>query len=185
MNELERFIAEIKNVHGSRHHQIKNSYDTKDFYRGYIKGLDRDSQYYITERQYGEVLRATNDMLMGRLLDGCQVVFPYNFGSIQIEGYKHSFKIVDGKLRTSQIIDWDSTIRLWYEDYECRKNKTLVRKDQGEMFYVLKYHHSKGRLKNKGFLCFTPCRRITDIINKKMIEGEINVLPRVRYGTTE
>jgi hypothetical protein len=51
------------------------------------------------------------------------------------------------------------------------------------MFYVLKYHHARGRLKNKRFLCFTPCRRVTDIINKKMIEGEINVLPRVRYGS--
>lgn len=43
MNELEMFIADIKNVHGKREHKIKNSYDTKDFYRGYIKGLDRDS----------------------------------------------------------------------------------------------------------------------------------------------
>lgn len=183
MNELEQFIANAKNVHGKRVHNATNSYDTKDFYRGYIKGLGKDSKYFVSERKYGEILRVTNDILTGKLLDGYQVVFPYNFGSMQIESFKESFKIVDGKIRTSMMVDWNETLKLWYEDEECRKNKTLVRKDRGGRYCTLRYHRSNGRLQHKKYLYFMPCRRLTNIINKKMEEEGLDVLPRLKYGS--
>lgn len=184
MNDIEKFVADTKNVHGSRFHKVKNSYDTKDFYRNYIKGIDRQGKFFVTERQYGEILRITHDIITEKLLDGCQVVFPYCFGLLQIESHKNVIKFVDGKLRTSYMVDWDKTIRLWYEDEECRKNKTLVRNDNPNR-YVVKYHRSRGRLANKKYLCFMPSRVLTDKINKKMHEEGLNVLPIIRYGTTE
>lgn len=177
MNDLNEFMVNIKNANRPRNHIIKNSYDTKDFYRNYIKGLDRKSELFITERKYGEVIKATNDIIQERLLDGRQVVFPYGLGSLQIESHENTIKIVDGEIHTSYMIDWNETIKLWFSDDECMKNKTLVRSDY-PLRYVVQYRRPNVPIKNKQCLCFSPCRNLTGKINTKMKEEGLDVIPR-------
>lgn len=176
-NNLKDFMVEIKRAHQTRKHKVTNSYDTKDFYRNYIKGLDKNSEYYISEKQYGNILKVTNDLIMEKLLEGFQVVFPYNLGCLQIESSKNKFYYKNGELKTTYMIDWNETIKLWFEDDECRKNKTFVRRDNAEK-YIVRYHHAKGKLKNKTLLYFLPCRRLTDKIEQKRKEEGINAIPR-------
>lgn len=177
LNDLNKFMIQVKNANGPRNHIAKNSYDTKDFYRNYIKGLDKNSDLFITERKYGEIIKVTNDIIKERLLDGCQVVFPYGLGSLQIESHENTIKIVNGTIHTSYMIDWNETIKLWFSDNECRKKKTLVRNDN-PLRYVVQYRRPKIPMANKQCICFLPCRDLTGKINTKMKEEGLNVIPR-------
>lgn len=176
-NDLREFMIQAKNVHGPRYHRAANSYDTKDFYRNYIKGLDRQSDLFVTERKYGEIIKATNDIIQERLLDGCQVVFPYGLGSLQIESRENVANIVDGKIHTSYMIDWNETLKLWFENDECRQRKMLVRTD-APLRYVVKYRRPTVPMTNKQYLCFLPCRNLTGKINTKIKEEGLDVVPR-------
>jgi hypothetical protein len=45
-------------------------------------------------------------------------------------------KLVDGKVRYVAPIDWKSTKKLWEDDIQAKKNKTLVKFPPGEVFYI-------------------------------------------------
>lgn len=173
-DELNEFMTEIKKARYKRNSKL-NSYDLKDFYRDYIKGLDRNSEYFIGEKQYGDIIRATNKLIQERLLDGCQVVFPYSLGSLQLECRKNKVSIKDGKLVSSYSVDWIGTMKLWYEDSQCRKEKRLVR-NMNDFRYMLKYRRGKGYLKNKQYLNFLTCRPLKKIIKNKLENEGLDVL---------
>jgi len=57
-------------------------------------------------------------------------------GSLEIRKKPSRISIVDGKLVTNLPIDWDATLRLWYEDKESFDNKTFVRVENEEIYKV-------------------------------------------------
>jgi hypothetical protein len=57
-------------------------------------------------------------------------------GTLEIRKKPARVSIVDGKLVTNLPIDWDATLKLWYEDKESFENKTLVRVESEEIFKV-------------------------------------------------
>lgn len=116
-------------------------------------------------------------MIQERLLDGCQVVFPYGFGSLQIESHQNVARFVNGELHMSYMINWDETIKLWFSDEKCREKKTLVR-DDSPLRYVVQYRRPNIPMKNKQSICFMPCRNLTGKINTKSKEEGIDAIPR-------
>nr|DAU83974.1 MAG TPA: hypothetical protein [Crassvirales sp.] len=49
-------------------------------------------------------------------------------GTLEVRKIERNIRIgKDGEIITNLPIDWDSTLKLWYEDEESYKNKTIVR----------------------------------------------------------
>ena len=175
MSDFDSFSKDIRRVHDKRKIKIKNSYDTKDFYRNYIKGVDKQSDQFVTELQYGMILRITNDLLTERLLDGYSIVFPFNLGSLQLCSLPVKFEIRNGELYTNSQIDWYQTLKLWHEDEDCKQRKQFVR-SLNKYKYIVKYMRSGRTKKNFVFLSFNPSRHLIKKIGDRLESDGINTL---------
>lgn len=55
-------------------------------------------------------------------------------GRLELRKYDAKIYLKDNKVVTNLPIDWDKTLRLWYEDKESYDNRTLVRMEEKEVF---------------------------------------------------
>lgn len=138
-------------------YKINNSYGLKDAYRWAIKNkyINRN----ITEANYRVIVNTINQYFQDRLLQGYDVKFPERMGVIEIRKYNTHISFEDGKLVTNMAVDWDKTLRLWYEDSEAYSKKTLVRCEAKERFKIF-YNKRRAKYKNKDFYEFAPTRNI-------------------------
>lgn len=66
-----------------------------------------------------------NKFLMGKVLDGNEIVFPSNLGTLSIVGEKQKIRYDEDGNITGLPVDWKSTREMWEESPET-KNKKYV-----------------------------------------------------------
>ena len=88
---------------------------------------------------------------------------------------KYNAKIViDGKkIRTNLPIDWDRTLKLWYEDKESYKNKTLIKVEEKEI-YKIYYNRNIADFTNKTFYRFDINRALKRKLKQNIKDGKID-----------
>ena len=101
-------------------------------------------------------------------------------GSLEIRKRPTRVAIVDGKLVTNLPIDWDATLKLWYEDEEAFNNKTLVRIENEEVFKVY-YNKKEANYNNKSFYEFKPNRDIQRSLTKHIRAGNLDAYLLKKY----
>jgi len=104
---------------------------------------------------------------------GKDVKFPQRMGSLELRKQFPEVKYKDGKLKVGYPIDWDATLKLWYEDSESYTNKTLVRSTEKEVFKIL-YNRAECNCPNKGFFEFHVNRDIKRRLKKHIKQGRID-----------
>jgi hypothetical protein len=165
-------ISVLKASQKKHHFKITNSYWTKDAYRWCITNKLIDKS--ISEKNFREIINTLNQSLQDRLLKGFEVRLPERMGSIEVRKYKTNIRFENGRLVTNLSVDWDKTLRLWYEDEEAYAKKTLIRCETKERF-VFVYSKRKAKYKNKVFYEFTPTRsmrlKLKEKINKQGFEA--------------
>lgn len=80
-------------------------------------------------------------------------------GRLEIRKYPTIITTDGKKVKTNLPIDWQATLKLWYEDEECMKNKQLVRINIPEIFRV-HYNRNKANYNNKSFYQFSTNREL-------------------------
>lgn len=155
--EEEKFINAIKKVSGPRVHKINNSYGVYDYYKYYRKTKPKDKKYVLTESQYFKIIREINALLVEDFLQGNDITLPHKMGRLELRKVKSTIKLEGSKVKTNLPIDWNRTLKLWYEDPECFKNKTLVKIPEVEL-YKIYYNKTKANFINKSFYQFTANR---------------------------
>lgn len=154
----EEFRIGVLKANQKKHHfKVRNSYGTKDAYRWAMKHKMIDKS--LSEKDFRKIINALNQSLQDQLLQGRDIRLPAVMGRIGIRKLPVFIGLEEGKIRTNLPVDWDKTLRLWYEDEESYMNKTLVRCDEKEKF---KFHYDKSSAlyNNKLFFEFTPTRNI-------------------------
>lgn len=169
----EEFRIGVLKANQKKHHfKVNNSYGTKDAYRWAIK--NRLIKKSVSEKDFRKIINGLNQSLQDKLLQGFDVRFPERMGGIGIRKMDATVTLEEGKLKTNRAIDWQSTIKLWYEDKESFDNKTLVRCVADEKFKFL-YARKKANYVNKMYYEFTPTRslklRLKEIINNQGFEA--------------
>ena len=61
------------------------------------------------------------------------------------------------KIKTNLPIDWNATLKLWYEDKKAYEDRFLVRMNVPEIYKVF-YNKNTANYNNKSFYQFTPNR---------------------------
>ena len=104
-------------------------------------------------------------------------------GKLELRKRPTIVEFKEGKLRTNLPIDWDSTLKLWYEDEQSYKDKRLVRQETKEVFKVF-YNKYRADYPNKSFYQFHINREIKKGLKHKIKNGEIDslMLYRIRHG---
>lgn len=152
--EYTEFIDTIKNVKGNRTHKISNSYGVYDAFKFYRKNKPKQSKFVLTESQYFAVIRKINQKYSDKLQEGFDIEFPEKMGKIELRKYILEPRLDEqGKLIYKAPIDWDATLKLWFDSEEDRNNKTLVKIEAKESFKVL-YNKHKANYNNKAFYTF-------------------------------
>ena len=137
METLGEFKRRIKKVNQPRKYKVRNSLGVYDGYKYYRKNKPDSKEYVLTESQYFAIIRKINLLLVDELLMGNDVKLPKSMGTIEIRKYDRRVILgTDGKVHTNLPIDWDKTLKLWYEDGEAFKDKTLIRIDKSEIFKI-------------------------------------------------
>lgn len=170
--EEQEFRSNIRRVADARKHKVKGSLGVYDAYKWYRKNKPKEKKYILTESQYFTIIRRINEALREELLKDGDLLFPNKMGRLEIRKYPAIITNDGKKIKTNLPIDWNATLKLWYEDDECLKDKTLVRVNVPEIFRVY-YNKGKANFDNKSFYQFSTNRELKRML-RDTIKNDIN-----------
>lgn len=164
---MNNFFTEVKKSKSKREHKITASLGMREAFRYYTK-----QSKSLDETTFRKVIRYMNSLLQESLSSGEDINLPCRMGKLELRKFKTKVSFRDGKIITNLPVDWNETLKLWYEDEEAFKTKYRVRMEVPEVFRVY-YKKSSANYNNKSFFTFQTCRDLkqklkTNINNKKV-----------------
>ena len=170
---MDEFRRKVLKVDHSRNHKVKNSIGVYDIYKHIRKNKWYDIGRPITEHQFYTIIREVNNVLADNLLKGNDIVFPNKMGRLEIRKFEPIIRFEDNKLTVRLPIDWDRTLKLWLEDEEAYKERTLVKMEEKEIFKVC-YNKTRANFPNKGFYQLQINRDLKIALKKKIKLGNFD-----------
>ena len=169
---LAEFSAQVRRV-GSHPHKITGSWGVYDYFKFYRRTKPKEKKYILTESQYFAIIRKVNTILAESFVRGKEVHFPMRMGTIELRKTLKKPRLgPDGKVIFHTLIDWDKTIKLWYEDPEAYKNKTIIRQESREVFKTF-YNKARATFENKSVYMFQLNKELKREISKNKRKGII------------
>lgn len=165
--------TEILKLNEPREHKVRNSLGVYDMYKLIRKNKWFDIGRPVKEHEFYAVVRQMNNLLADELLHGRDIVLPQRLGTLELRKYDAVMKFSNGQIRTNLPIDWDRTLKLWEEDEEAYKERTLVKMEEKEIFKVF-YNRSRANFNNKSFFEFEINRDLKRRLKQKIKSGAID-----------
>ena len=172
MNQ-EEFRAQVLKLNEPRIHRVSGSLGVYDAYKWVRRNKWLNIGKPISEHDFYSVVRLINNNLADQLVNGTDINLPHRLGRLEVRKNAASITIKDGKVKTNLPIDWDATLKLWFEDEQSYHDKTLVKQDQQEIFRVI-YNRSKADYTNKSFYQFDLNRDIKKRLKQQIREGKLD-----------
>ena len=174
INSYKDFKLAIQGLQNTRTHKITNSLGVYDAYKHIRKNKWFDIGRPLTEHEFYQIIRKVNNYLAEELVNGNDITFPNRMGKLELRK-RNSLPVIDknGSLKVTYAIDWDSTLKLWYDDEEAFNNKTLVKFPERSIFRV-KYNKNTANYENKSFMEFQINRDIKTRLKQKIKNNEID-----------
>ena len=174
INSYKDFKSAIQGLQNTRTHKVTNSLGSYDAYKYIRKNKWFNIGKPLTEHEFYQIIRRINNYLAEELINGNDVIFPNRMGKLELRK-RNSLPVIDknGNLKVTYAIDWDSTLKLWYEDEEAFNNKTLVRLPERNIFRI-KYNKNTANYNNKSFMEFQVNRNIKVRLKQKIKNNEID-----------
>lgn len=167
------FRNKVKKVTDKRKHKITGSLGIRAAFLFVQRNKWFNIGRVLKEQQFQQIIRGVNNLLAQELMKGNSITFPLRMGSLELRKYQGSVHNINGKLNINYPINWDATLKLWYEDKESYKNKQLVRYTQKEYIKII-YNKITANYENKAFFQFIANREIKRIITKRIKQGKID-----------
>lgn len=164
---------EILKVKDTRVHKVSNSIGVYSIYKEIRKNKWFDIGRPLTEHQFYSIIRTINKELAKLLIQGEDIKLPCRMGTLELRKRKTAITFENGKLKTTLPVDWDRTLKLWCDDEEAYKERTLIKAQEQEVFKV---HYSKARANyiNKSFYQFNINREIKKALKHNIKEGKVD-----------
>lgn len=170
MNDFRRKVLKVDQP---RVHKITNSYGVYDAYKYIRKNKWFNIGRNLTEHQFYYIIRTINNYLADLLVIGKDIHLPCRMGNIEVRKKENNITFKDGKLKAHLPIDWDKTLKLWSEDEEAYKKRTLVKTEDKETFRVW-YNKTKANYNNQSFYEFKANRDLKIRLKKKIKNGNFD-----------
>jgi hypothetical protein len=158
-----------------REFKIKGSFGVYDVF----KKIRRDGWYNIErpvkEKEFYAIIRGVNNLLAENIANGIDVVFPHKMGKLELRKFKCGAFMSDNKLQITYPINWSETLKLWYQDVEARKAKTLLYAEQPYIYRVA-YNKSNANYNNLCFYNFAVNRFIKLALKENIKAKKIDAL---------
>lgn len=170
---MDDFRRPILKVDGPRKHKVNNSNGVYQAYKYIRKNKWFNIGRPLTEHEFYTIVRQVNNYLADELLHGHDITLPHRLGRIELRKYDARITINDGVLKTNLPVDWDKTLKLWSEDEEAYKERTLVKMEEKEIFKVF-YNRRNANYENKSFYEFEVNRDLKRRLKQKIKSGAID-----------
>lgn len=167
------FRNKILKLSESRKHKIRNSMGVYQAYKYIRKNKWFDIGQPVTEHQFYSIIRRMNNLLADALIHGHDIKLPCRMGTIEVRKYDARISVEDGKVKTNLPIDWDRTLKLWSEDEEAYKERTLIKMEEKEIFSIY-YNRTKAKYENKSFYEFRPNRQLKLMLKRNIKAGRLD-----------
>lgn len=178
-------LQEFKNsIHGApKKMKVTNSWGVYDAYKHMRKNGWYNIGRPVKEKEFYAIIRGVNKLLAEELGKGNTVRFPERMGTLELRKYQQGASIVNGKLKVTYPINWSDTLKLWYEDGEAYKNKTLLRFNE-KYVYRVKYlvNFDNAKYENKCFYQFVLNRKIRKALKENIKKDKIDCLYEVKMN---
>ena len=173
INSYKDFKLVIQGLQNTRTHKITNSLGNYDAYKYIRKNKWFNIGRPLTEHEFYQIIRRINNYLAEELVNGNDIIFPNRMGKLELRK-RNSLPVIDknGKLKVTYAIDWDKTIKLWFEDEEAYNKRQLVKIPEREIFRI-RYSKEDANYKNKSFIEFQVNRDIKVRLKQKIKNNEI------------
>lgn len=173
--DYKEFKIKLIRAEVPRKAKVRNSWGVYDSYKHIRKKHWYDIGRPLKEHEFYSIIREMNNLLAKEIVKGNIVVFPYNMGKLELRKFKPEVKIVDGKLKVGYPINWEETMKLWFNDEEARTNKILLRHEP-EYIYHIKYNKFGALYENQCFYEFEVNRFIKQALAKSINDGKTETL---------
>ena len=170
---LEDFKRTTLKLNEPRTHKVTGSLGVYDAYKYIGKNKWLNIGRPLSEHEFYSIIRKVNEYLADSLLRGHDIVLPHKMGRIEVKKYEARITLEGNKVKTNLPIDWDRTLKLWYEDEESYKNKTLIKMEEKEIFKVC-YNKSKADFNNKSFYQFDINRDLKRRLKQQIKNGALD-----------
>lgn len=170
---FEEFRSSQQRIHEHRKHKITGSLGVYDAYKWIRKNNWLNIGRVLTEKEFYSIIRTVNNKLADKLISGEEITFPHRMGRLELRKYKPFIGYKDGKLQVKLAIDWDATLKLWYEDQEAFEEKLLIKIPEKEIFKVL-YNKFSAHYTNQSFFDFSTNREIKRSLTPKIKNRQID-----------
>lgn len=170
---MDNFRKEVLKVNKPRKHKVNNSLGTYDAYKYIRKNKWFDIGRPLTEHEFYTIVRSVNNYLADELLQGNDIVLPQRLGTLELRKYESRMSFKNGILKTNLPVDWDRTLKLWSEDEESYKDRTLVKMEEKEIFKVF-YNKKNANFNNKSYYTFEVNRDLKRRLKQRIKEGAVD-----------
>ena len=169
----EEFKSEVQHLNSPRKHKVTNSIGVYSAYKWIRKNRWLNIGRCLTEHEFYSIIRKVNDYLADSFLHGNDIKLPHRMGRIELRKYDVRINLDGEKVKTNLPIDWDKTLKLWYEDEESYKEKTLVKVEEKEIFKVY-YNKQLADYNNQVFYEFNVNRELKKGLKQRIKEGKLD-----------
>ena len=164
---MDDFRRKVLKVDKPRTHKVRNSNGVYDVYKWIRKNKWLDIGRTLTEHEFYSIIRKVNDLFVEAILKGEDITFPNRMGTLELRKYRPTLSVKDNKLKSTLPIDWDRTLKLWAEDEESYKERTLVKAEEKEIFKLF-YNKKNANYMNKSFYSFDLNRDVKKKLKQKI-----------------
>lgn len=168
----------INNVKGYRKFKVSGSWGIYDAYKLIRKHKWFDIGRPLKEKEFYDIVRQVNNRIADEIAKGTTIIFPCKMGKLELRKDQRGVYFHDGKMRVTYPVDWQATLKLWFEDEEAREQKLLIRRNSKNV-YKVHFNKYDATFNNKMFYDFT----LNRFIKKKLKHNISNGLIDSVYGT--
>lgn len=173
--DYNEFRTNIQKKHHKNKFKINGSWGVYDAYKAIRKRRWYNIGRPLKEKEFYSIIRNMNNLLAKFLSYGETIILPAKMGKIELRKIEKGASIVNGKLKITYPINWEDTVRLWFEDEEARKNKTCLR-FENKYIYRTKYCKYNANYENKSFYQFTLNKEIKKALKENINAGKTDTL---------
>lgn len=170
---MDEFRRKVLKIDEPRRHKIRNSWGVYQAYKWIRKNKWLDIGGPVSEHQFYSIIRTVNNQLAELLSLGHDINLPCNMGRLEVRKYDAKVTLQGDRVVTNLPVDWDKTLKLWSEDEEAYQKRTLVKREEKEIFKVY-YNRGKANYTNKSFFAFDVNRELKKKLKKNIKERRID-----------
>lgn len=163
---FDEYSIEKRGAKKSRKNSINKSYISKKICRSSKIGSAIKS---VGVLKSSRIVRAVMHELINNLLNGCVIDIPH-IGDFCLLKKRNKFIEKDGKLKPTNKVNWNETLKLWYADKDCEMKKIYVY-NKNKDYYFICYKRRKNKYLRK--YSFRMSRTIKLKINECLKENTL------------